>query len=696
MDQCGSHFSTHGFRTSETSEPACEGDPATTYRGDPQPPVNERLEAARIFLADEDGDRYLHFARRLDEIAEYVEHIEKHEVEHDPQLLKDVKLKIVVHQEWQASRDAPLPSGCGCPTKMLRRPGVSKRLVSREALTKIENAKLAAGVEEQTRPDYPPFTTVRQRDDIQFRQAMAKSAKGNLPDVSQHRNICFVEGHAYADALEDPASIPHLLHPAQGLAYTGRKAGEDQPAPLIRRRELTEVEKHRPPRPPLPDYLKAAENEIDRLLRKTPLSGEECKRLECLLRLYEPDFVRKLFRDWQEALRRNKYERSEETLLGEKVYFEARDTWLDTFKSTGVYLILDDGTDQSAQPGVFYLPDPGSIPHERHFKARIDQERLDSLLSELRSRQREYSCDEEFHLDHTDLRAGSFFNLGNDRADTLIKRDLARILLPFAPESIRGKKSVKDTEAFVKSDVLDVSYNDWGTWVDIQVDLEPRIVLLRPGELQSTDSSLLEIVWEPEHNLQTIPYPPRDTDSGYSFEFQALIQKNSDPSYSLTDEENDRLVELISQIPDQRTRNPDFVCEILGVLPSRRHSQAGLSAMIDGIQGDNPIPQLDEADKLIEEYKARHAALMSQIDQPSVGARTTSAIGHDSHTKEAVSKALQSSKEEFLKIWWNWFLTLKVCSTTSLELLNNTDFEAKYWCDRAKGQSSGPEGCSRG
>lgn len=79
-------------------------DSATTSKGHLQPPVDERLIAANRFLTDEDDIRYPNFKRRLQDIIDYVEHIEAHNLHCNIGLLNDVKCKMRVHQECYDGR----------------------------------------------------------------------------------------------------------------------------------------------------------------------------------------------------------------------------------------------------------------------------------------------------------------------------------------------------------------------------------------------------------------------------------------------------------------------------------------------------------------------------------------------------------------------------------------------------------------
>ncbi|KFY88884.1 hypothetical protein V498_06617 [Pseudogymnoascus sp. VKM F-4517 (FW-2822)] len=84
----------------------------STYRGNPQPPVNERLKQIYNFLADEDYYRCLNFTEKLRDIIDYVNDLETGKqifVYCDEDLLNVIHDQINVHEHWieEATRITP-------------------------------------------------------------------------------------------------------------------------------------------------------------------------------------------------------------------------------------------------------------------------------------------------------------------------------------------------------------------------------------------------------------------------------------------------------------------------------------------------------------------------------------------------------------------------------------------------------------
>ena len=101
-----------------------------TFKGHPQPPVDERLFAAKNFFADEDPDRCLDFDKKISEVEELVAQIEKDNLTCDPDLFRDVKVKLKVQREWEALRKtSPYDTGC-CEAPIIA--PFSTRLISAE------------------------------------------------------------------------------------------------------------------------------------------------------------------------------------------------------------------------------------------------------------------------------------------------------------------------------------------------------------------------------------------------------------------------------------------------------------------------------------------------------------------------------------------------------------------------------------
>lgn len=84
----------------------------STYRGKPQPPVNERLQQIYNFLADEDYYRCLNFTEKLRDIKDYIRDLETGSqifVLIDEDLLSHIIDQINIHDRWieEATRITP-------------------------------------------------------------------------------------------------------------------------------------------------------------------------------------------------------------------------------------------------------------------------------------------------------------------------------------------------------------------------------------------------------------------------------------------------------------------------------------------------------------------------------------------------------------------------------------------------------------
>lgn len=84
----------------------------STYRGKPQPPVNERLNQIYNFLADEDYYRCLNFTEKLRDIIDYINDLETGKqifVNCDEDLVSAIHDQIKIHEHWieEATRITP-------------------------------------------------------------------------------------------------------------------------------------------------------------------------------------------------------------------------------------------------------------------------------------------------------------------------------------------------------------------------------------------------------------------------------------------------------------------------------------------------------------------------------------------------------------------------------------------------------------
>ncbi|TGO18063.1 hypothetical protein BTUL_0012g00070 [Botrytis tulipae] len=206
-------------------------DPKTSFKDHEQPPANERLEQIKIFLADEDANRCLDFKDKLNQIQDYLTHIQKHRVPCDKSLFKDAKVMTDVQADWH---DRMEKSALGDPL-CLDIPQIqpySTRLMSNEVTLAIRETKEINGTHTQIREDRPPFTVKRTKDHAVFLRAIKEDAKKTLTDLTEeeeNRNLFKIENHAYVDANKNPALIPLWTDPIRGISDTGKTQSSADP-----------------------------------------------------------------------------------------------------------------------------------------------------------------------------------------------------------------------------------------------------------------------------------------------------------------------------------------------------------------------------------------------------------------------------------------------------------------------------------
>ncbi|RDL31180.1 uncharacterized protein BP5553_09969 [Venustampulla echinocandica] len=344
------------------------------FKDHPQPPVNERLDQARNFLADEDPNRYLGFRERLGEVEEYIKYILDEKLDHDASLLRDVKVMAQVHRDWdRRTQKGPEDSVC-CDSPSIM-PG-SLRLVSSKNTQKFQEEKEAMGIETKMRDDHPPFTAWREDDQVDFLKAMREDAQMAPEDIEEKTNLLWVESRAYARALKEPGLIPYWMHDTKGLPMRGLKQGNTMPW----YRAIDE--KRRPPLQPLPDYLKRRQNEINRLLKAGRTRTEEDqKKLEELLQVHGSNHLKALYAKYEDTKTDRDYKAqkygsvlfgtvtdkemekaNEEFKVAERNFQRAFRTWCRRFKGGVQLMVLKPGRRRTDYPGVFYFPPKEIIP----------------------------------------------------------------------------------------------------------------------------------------------------------------------------------------------------------------------------------------------------------------------------------------------------------------------------------------------
>lgn len=205
--------------------------PATTFKGHEQPPVNERLEQIKTFLADEDANRCLDFKDKLKEIQEYLDHVEKHNIPRDWKLFKDAKVMTETQADWHDRMDKTSLGGPLCVDSPQIQP-YSTRLMSNEVTLAIRETKELNGTQTQVRENRPPFTVQRTKDHPIFLRAIKLDARKTLTDLTeeeQNRNLFKIESRAYNEAKDVPALIPLWTDSIRGLPITGKSQSSEDP-----------------------------------------------------------------------------------------------------------------------------------------------------------------------------------------------------------------------------------------------------------------------------------------------------------------------------------------------------------------------------------------------------------------------------------------------------------------------------------
>jgi hypothetical protein len=467
------------------------------YKGHPQPPVDERLEASSNFLADEDRHRYLDFESKIAEIEEFVAHIEKEEIPCDGELLDIVKSKLKVQRDWERSQAAePL---CGDALSIQT---YSNRLISNETALMLEQQREEWGVVYQTREDEAVFTVEPEDDHQEFLQRMNADASKDPDEINPDENLLWVESRAYGWAVNEPAMIPYWMHPTMGIPKKAPRVIDEPPwyrDPAQARKSLNH---ERPARGWIPNYLLEREKKINALLRKsTKESGfkpGEYELLEELLHFHEPKEVRVLHdrileyeegRKWKNLKDTNDQEMEKLT----REFEAAFSSWVAGFQAKGVFLIVRiDGSfdNKTSQHGVFYV-DHGLLDSKR-----------ESLLRRANIMLRKYITDEDTLLDRGEKESLKTLLSWSwpDEVQTLIREKCKLIQeaevksdQQLAPE----KKAIWNSLVAQENKAI----NEWKKTLDKDAT---EFKYLRPGEMAQASPTTLYIPW----NLTIIQHHP--------------------------------------------------------------------------------------------------------------------------------------------------------------------------------------------
>lgn len=364
-------------------------DKATSWKGHPQPPVNKRLQQAKIFLADEDINRCLNFVETFSEIEEWLQYVEKEKLECDPQLFQDVKTMAIVQRDWLSRMDAPLEA-TSCSDR-LDVPNISSRLVDADSAKRLAEARDFMGLVTEMREDHAPFTVDRSEDQAEFLQELKKDSETRSEEIDEHENLLYVEDAAYSWALDQPSLIPYWMHWEKGLPNKGLKPTD--PGYQFRRPDISGLRILNRPQPDvLPDFLKSKETAINNILAKRFWTQKDYDDIELLIYSLEPDELHREHSSWNEfkarydILRRlglltdedDDNRRKAARKFREKFYLE----WLNTFRDDPIQLMIaKNGVSHETGDGVLYVSIEGP-PQHLYQTLKISEIRINNLLQE--------------------------------------------------------------------------------------------------------------------------------------------------------------------------------------------------------------------------------------------------------------------------------------------------------------------------
>ncbi|KAL2060649.1 hypothetical protein VTL71DRAFT_9290 [Oculimacula yallundae] len=473
---------------------------SSIWKGHPQPPADERLQSARIFLADEDPDRCIDFASRIAEIEEYVAFLETDcPLEWDQKLLQDVKVKLAVHRDWEQRRKDGIPD-LGCDKKPWQLP-FSTRSSAAQAQARPNPVRVSDGQPTQVRDDHPPFSVRREDDHSQFIAALKKDSSGDPDEVDIETNLIYSESRAYSWALRDPVLIPSWMHPIDGIPRKGVSVADSAPwyrdANVVPARDTTGT---RPARGWIPGYLLAREQRINSLLKETELSDKDMEELEDLLHFVEPPELQRLHAetvafDKDDALGLVTAEEEEYRLKISTEFAASQEQWMSTF--TSVYFIVNTSqpeTNKSKQPGVFYI-EHGVMNSER--QATLD--RANRLLAkvytangDLNSFSREELVELEVYLQFS--QPISITSHGRRRAAILRQVKAS------------GEDDLEDADKQLYDAIHREEYVELKRWIQSIASASPQLRYLRPGEMADdpADPEKPEVLYIP-WSISSVP-----------------------------------------------------------------------------------------------------------------------------------------------------------------------------------------------
>jgi hypothetical protein len=496
-----------------TAAPAVPPPNPFTYKGHPQPSIDERLKQCRNFLADEDVNRCLDFTSNLAEIEEFLAHIEKERLPRNKYLFGDVKAMVDVQNEWMKWMDKP-PADHHGPEDVSHQPNYSIRLIDAENAAKFELQRKAFGVDTQMREDHPPFTIERSGDQAEFLMKMRRDAAVDPEELDLATNLHYVEHRAYDWARREPSLIPYWVHWSKGLPQKGVKPGDAQPwyRENFRMGRAARVPRAPAPRPHniflrevLPDYLQRREDDINRLL-KAHQSKTVSSKLADLLNLHAP-------RNLKELSEERHYLSSIEDILSLEERLALTTTtssldkklqeWVETIRPSGIQTRLshDNWTDPHT-PGVFYVAD-GQPTARDHADLEAREARINKLLAAGSVSARKYEQLkkelEDFiplEIQRCDARIQAILIRSGKKTPKTFKKLSATLRKKF---NRKQEKSLSNGVRQSYTNALTKRAGMLGSWIGmLQASVPVSLRFLRPGESASTAPGQLLLPWSPE------------------------------------------------------------------------------------------------------------------------------------------------------------------------------------------------------
>ena len=434
---------------------------------------------------------------RISEIEEYVAYLESEteqgDYQYDAELLKDVKVKLAVHRDWERRRADGTPD-IGCDKKPWQLP-FSTRTSAEQAPARPSLANVNTGLSSQVRDDHPPFSVYREDDQTAFIAALKKDASGDPDEIDTSRNLLWTESRAYTWALQEPNLVPSWMHPILGIPKKGVSLAD----PTTWHQQSTAVysvnnEQGYPHRERVPGYLLARERRINSLL-KPELNHPEMDELEDLLHFLEPPQLYNLHAenialDLDNALGLiNEVEQTHKKRVSDAFAAEQR-RWLSTF--AGVHFIAKQTSGEetmSEQSGVFYV-DPGVLNTERQATLKNANDLLKQAFA---------SAPNLGNLKKEDLTAlEGFLQISQPASITNLTRQRAAII---RQAGVRFKQELANTDFQRHEQIYRVEQTMRNEWLMSLANNKPEFRYLRPGEapavpLNPNSPQLLYIPWE--------------------------------------------------------------------------------------------------------------------------------------------------------------------------------------------------------